>query len=326
MLSKLLIFAGISVLVYLGIALGLIASQQTQKMSGAAGLDFSAQNSGPDQGRFERSLYTARDGAGLPVLHLQSERRNVPLLILVHGSGWHGQQFDALASRLTDVADILVPDLRGHGANPQHRGDLDYIGQLEDDLADLIRAYRRDGQKVILAGHSSGGGLVVRFAGGAHGGMIDGAILMAPFLKYNAPSTRQNAGGWAHPLTRRIIGLGMLNNIHITALNHLVVMQFAMPDAVLDGPLGHTATVAYSYRLNRSYAPRSAYLADVAALPDFSLIVGTKDEAFLADQYQNLMTAVTDKGEFHLVDGASHLQIVDAPETRAHIVTFLERY
>lgn len=325
MLSKFLIFAGISALIYLGIALILIVSQQTQKLSGEAGLDFSSQLADPAQTPLERTGYTARDGVKLRVLHLSSGRRDAPLLILVHGSGWHGQQFDGLASRLTKQADILVPDLRGHGAGPQRRGDLDYIGQLEDDLADLIHAYRRDGQKVVLAGHSSGGGLVVRFAGGTHGEMIDGAILMAPFLKYNAPSTRQNAGGWAHPLTRRIIGLGMLNRIHITALNHLVVMQFAMPKAVLDGPLGHTATVAYSYRLNQSYAPRSAYLQDIAALPKFSLIVGSKDEAFYADRYRKVMGEVTDQGAYHLIDGASHLEIVDAPNTLPLITAFLDR-
>lgn len=324
MLSKLLIFAGISALVYLGIALALIVSQQTRKASGEAGLDFSSQLADPAQTRLERSQYTVRDGVRLPVLHLPAARDNAPLLILLHGSGWHGQQFDVLASRLANVAEVLVPDLRGHGANPQRRGDVDYIGQLEDDLADLIAAYRQSDQKVVLAGHSSGGGLTVRFAGGPHGKMIDGAILLAPFLKYNAPSTRQNAGGWAHPLTRRLIGLGMLNSIRITALNHLVVMQFAMPKAVLDGPLGHTATVAYTYRLNQSYAPRDAYLQDIAALPRFSLIVGRKDEAFYADQYRKVMGAVTDMGAYHLVDGASHLQIVDAPDTLRLITAFLD--
>ena len=231
-----------------------------------------------------------------------------------------------LVSNLAKTAEILVPDLRGHGVNPQPRGDVAYIGQLEDDMADLIKTYKRDDQKVILAGHSSGGGLVVRFAGGAHGDLIDGAIMMAPFLKYNAPTTRKNSGGWAQPLTRRIIGLSMLNNIRVTVLNHLVAIQFAMPDEVLNGPLGQTATVAYSYRLNQSYAPRNAYLQDIAALPEFMVIAGTADEAFVADQYAPLMRGVTDKGEFHLVNGVDHLEIVNAPQTQIYIEAFLDKY
>lgn len=326
MITKILIFAGISTLIYLGIALALVASQQTRQISGQGGLDFSAQLAGPNNAPHERVSFTARDGARLPVLHRTSPHPNAPLLILAHGSGWHGQQFDALAKQLAKSVEVLVPDLRGHGTNPDPRGDVTYIGQLEDDLADLIKTYQKDGQKVVLAGHSSGGGLVVRFAGGARGGMIDGAILLAPFLKYNAPTTRKNSGGWARPLTRRLIGLSMLNNINITALNHLTAIQFAMPDEVLNGPLGQTATVAYSYRLNQSFAPRSSYLQDVAALPDFMVIAGTEDEAFVADQYEPLMQSVTDKGAYHLVDGVSHLEIVNAPQTQAYIEAFLEKF
>ncbi len=326
MFANILNFAAISALVTLTIALVLILSQQPRVLPDKGGLDFTAQLDGPAVPPLERSVYTARDGANLSVLHIPSGQKTAPLLILVHGSGWHGQQFDGLASSLANTADILVPDLRGHGENPIRRGDVDYIGQLEDDLADLIATYRQDGQKVILAGHSSGGGLVVRFAGGANGAMIDGAVLLAPFLKHNAPTTRQNSGGWAHVLTRRLIGLSMLNTVRIRALNHLVVIQFSMPKVVLDGPLGHTATLAYSYRMNQSYAPRGAYLKDIAALPEFMLIAGTDDEAFVAEEYEPLMRGVTDKGSYHLVDGSGHLAIVNRPETKTLIKQFLEQF
>ena len=47
---------------------------------------------------------------------------------------------------------------------PERRGDVDYIGQMEDDLAALDRRARRARiKKSSLLGHSSGGGLVVRF-------------------------------------------------------------------------------------------------------------------------------------------------------------------
>jgi alpha-beta hydrolase superfamily lysophospholipase len=74
--------------------------------------------------------------------------------------------------------EVLVPDLRGHGPNPVRRGDIDYIGQLEDDLADLIAAHNITGRPVYMVGHSSGGGLVVRFAGGPHGALLNKAVLM----------------------------------------------------------------------------------------------------------------------------------------------------
>ena len=261
----------------------------------------------------------ARDGATLTAWALPAQRQDAPLLVMVHGSGWHGEQFASLAARLEGQADMLAVNLRGHFNGPEPRGDLAYMGQLEDDLADLIAARRKPGQQVVLLGHSSGGGLVVRFAGGAHGAMIEKAVLLAPFLKYNAPTTREKSGGWAHVLKRRVIGLSMLNAVGIHALDHLTVIQFAMPDAVRNGPLGGQATLAYSWRLNQSYAPRADYLADVAALPDFLLVVGAQDESFVAEGYETLMAGASDKGRYHLLEGVNHLGVVDATAT-AHLI------
>ncbi len=244
-----------------------------------------------------------------------------PLVVMVHGSGWAGVQFAHLAPTLP--AHVLVPDLRGHGAAPGRRGDLDHIGQFEEDLADLINAHRAPGQKVVLLGHSSGGGLALRFAGGAYGDLIDAAILLAPFLQYDAPTTRANSGGWARPLTRRLIGLSMLNAVGIRALNGLTVIEFNHPEAVRSGPLGHLATSAYSYRLNTSYAPRRAYLDEIAALPPFLLVAGQADEAFDASAYAPLMQQATDKGRYEVLPGVGHLDVVDDAATRAAIEEFL---
>lgn len=323
-LVKIASFAAISLVVYLGIALGLILSQWPKgRVASDQGLDFSRQVVGASAEPQTLETIRMRDGLDLPVRRYTSGTVDLPLMVLVHGSGWHGLQFDTLARGLQPFADVVVPDLRGHGATPAHRGDVDYIGQFEDDLADVIAQARKPGQKVVLAGHSSGGGLVVRFAGGPHGGLIDSAVLLAPFLKYNAPTTRVNAGGWATPLTRRIIGLTMLNTLGITALNRLTIIEFAFPQAVLDGPLGTTATRAYSFRLNTGFAPRADYLGDIAKMPPFLLIAGTKDEAFVAEAYEPLMRGVTDKGQYRLLTGVSHLDVVNAPETKAMIITFL---
>jgi hypothetical protein len=56
-------------------------------------------------------------------------------------------------------------------------------------------------------------------------------------------------------------------------LNHLTVIQFAMPETVLAGPLGAGVTTAYSYRLNTAYAPRSNYGADLAAIRQPLLVI-----------------------------------------------------
>ncbi|MEP0156421.1 MAG: alpha/beta fold hydrolase [Pseudophaeobacter sp.] len=263
-----------------------------------------------------------RDGYGLQVRSYSNG--DGPLVVLVHGSGWNGLQFSHLAPQLAGT--VLVPDLRGHGAQPGRRGDVNYIGQMEEDLADLITTRVGPDQKVVLIGHSSGGGLVVRFAGGAQGDLLDGAVLLAPFLHHSAPTMRANSGGWAQPLLRRIIGLSMLNAVGITAWNHLPVIQFNMPAEVLQGPLGHLATTTYSYRLNQSYAPRSDYLSDIKSLPEFLLLAGAQDEAFVAEAYRPLMEAETDKGAYQILEDTGHLDLVDAPQTLAAIRGYLDAF
>lgn len=305
-----------SIAMYFVIALALILSQWPNKaLTSQETLDFDSivDGSGPKDWPVEQ--ITLKDGTRLYTRQFMGEGDARPLIVLVHGSGWYGQQFDRMIPILGEVADVIAPDLRGHGPNAFNRGDVDYIGQLEDDLAEIIETTRKPGQKVAILGHSSGGGLVVRFAGGAHGDLIDHAFLIAPFLKYNAPTTRENSGGWAHVLLRRVIGLSMLNTMKITALNHLTMIQFAMPEQVLNGPYGEGATTAYSYRLNTSYAPRADYLTDIAALPQFDLIVGDRDEAFFATEYKPLMSSVTEKGEYHILTGLGHLDVVQAAPT-----------
>lgn len=324
MIRKVMTFILTSVVITFGIALGLILSQRPGDLPPREALDFTNTLGAGPATAVPLTEVSMRDGYPLQVRRYASDAADAPLVVLVHGSGWHGLQFDGLAKALSPHADVVVPDLRGHGAKPGRRGDIDYIAQFEDDLADLIAASVKPGQKTVLAGHSSGGGLVTRFAGGAHGSLLEGAVLMAPFLKHNAPMTRENSGGWAHVMTRRIIGLSMLNTFGIKALNGLKIIQFQMPQQVMDGPLGDTATTAYSFRLNTGFAPRGDYLKDVAALPDFVLIVGSKDEAFVANLYEPTLSEVTDKGRYVVVPDVNHLDIVTAPQTAQIIGGFLD--
>ncbi len=314
-------FVVISGIVYLVIAVGLIYSQFPQPFKQTKGLDFTRLDQ--ENQPMEPLTYRARDGAELAYRHYGQENAG-PLVVVVHGSGAFGAAYDGLARGIAaQGSDVLLPDLRGHGSNPEPRGDVAYIGQLEDDLMDLIRLHRKEGQELVLLGHSSGGGLVLRFAGGQYGAELDKAVLLAPFLKYNAPATRESSGGWARVLTRRVIGLSMLNTVGISQLNHLVMIQFNFPDAIRNGPYGDLLTDAYSFALNTSYAPRNDYLKDIAALPEFVLIVGDQDEAFYPQKYEPLMKEVTDKGRYFLLEDVSHLGVSSAPQTLNIITDFM---
>jgi non-heme chloroperoxidase len=187
-------------------------------------------------------------------------------------------------------------------------------------VADLIDVIKHDHPetRIIIGGHSSGGGLAVRFAGSRYGGRASAYLLLAPFLKYNAPTTRPGSGGWARPYTGRIIGLVMLNNIGITRFNYLPVIDFSMPQEARDG----TETLVYSHRLNTGYAPRD-YRKDLRAVTQPLLVLaGDADQSFFADQYEPVITQYTD-ATVKLLPGVTHLGLIVVPETASIIVDWL---
>lgn len=251
--------------------------------------------------------FTARDGATLSYAHYPSETDLV--LILLHGSGYHGSYLAPLAHTLseTDAADIYVPNIRGHFGSGPTRGDVNHMGQLEEDLEDLIERIRtnKPEARIVIGGHSSGGALALRYASGAGSEVVNGYIGLAPFLGPDAPVMPDEDSGWAHISLPRIIGLSMLNTVGIDALDHLETIRFNMPHAYRDG----SETLSYSWRLMRNFALHRDYAADLAGIPDPALIlIGTKDEALKAEAFPALFEGTGSQVE--LMDDIDHFGIV----------------
>jgi pimeloyl-ACP methyl ester carboxylesterase len=266
--------------------------------------------------------YPTRNGQGLMVRRYGA--RSPWGVVLLHGSGYHGAYLAGLAGALADGASVQVftPDLRGHGPDPERRGDTDYVDQLEDDVADLIAwmGEQHGVEQVLVGGHSSGGGLAVRFAGSRHGETATGYFLLAPYLGHDAPTARPDSGGWARPRVGRIVALGILNGFGVRLWNDASVIEFAMPEAVRDG----SETLAYSYRLNTGYAPRD-YAKDLAAVPRPWLgLIGSEDEAFLPDALAPTLTAHA-QAEVFVLDGVGHLDLSTSPETADRLVRWIDR-
>jgi non-heme chloroperoxidase len=252
--------------------------------------------------------YPARDGEQLAYRFYDSTADRI--LIFIHGSSYHGAGYHALAAAisLSGAAKVVLPNLRGHYQSGRHRGDVEYVGQLEDDIDDLIkllRAEHHDGP-ITLGGHSSGGGLAIRFAGGAHAQDVSSYLLMSPIIPRSPAVKGGAAGGWANPHWRRIYGLLALNAIGIKGFNGLPIIEFNKPAKFWDG----TETLTYSYRLNVSYHPRANYQADIRALPAPTLVlVGANDQAVDADALRALIAADAPRAEMKILPGISHFGI-----------------
>ena len=267
--------------------------------------------------------FAARDGAHIGYRRYLSQSDTV--IILVHGSGWHSRYFLPLAKFISaeGLAQVYTLDLRGHGPTPERRGDVNYHDQLEDDLADFIAFIRQEhpSSRLILGGHSSGGGLVIRFAGSQYGRQADAYLLLSPFLKYNAPTIRPNSGGWAHAYTGRIAGLSMLNIMGIHWFDYLTAIEFNMPEEARDG----TETLSYSYRLNTAYHPRN-YTKDLSAITQPLLVVaGTADESVVVDQYEQVISQYTEV-QVRLLQGVTHMGVVVGDEVRPVVKEWLEGF
>jgi alpha-beta hydrolase superfamily lysophospholipase len=141
--------------------------------------------------------------------------------------------FSGLPALRDAGASVYVPALRGH-RNSGRSGDIDYIGQLEDDLADFIAVLRplhRDAG-FSLIGFSSGGGFVLRVIAARDEELLDRFIMISPALPPGAPTIRPGARSGAAVALPRIIVLATLNRVGIDWLNGLPIVTFATsPDA-----------------------------------------------------------------------------------------------
>jgi len=251
------------------------------------------------------SHYTARDGAKLayrayPVSHPKKT------VMLVHGSSGTSRSMHALAEYLQRQGmDVYALDVRGHGDSGS-KGDIAYVGQLEDDLEDFVNQVLKGKQDATLVGFSAGGGFALRFAGSSRQKLFAHYVLLAPFLRYDAPTTRPNNGEWADASVPRIIGLSLLGPIGEKWFGHLPVLAFA-----IDPKTAEYQTAIYSYRLWSNFGPHHDYKADMkAAKQPLTVLVGKDDELFYPQKYLPVFASSQPHAEITIVPDVGHITLI----------------
>jgi len=288
------------------IATPLVAPPELRSISAARGtVDMSTL---PAIERFQ-----ARDGTALGFRHYAaigpSTRRAA---IVVHGSsGSSGNTIHALSWALAQHGvESYAMDIRGHGVSGT-RGDIAYVGQLEDDLADFVAEIRKTNPVVplTLIGHSAGGGFALRVAGSKIQSLFARTVLLAPYLGYNAPTNQPNSGGWANADTPRIIALMILRRIGIDCCDALPVVAFAVPPNS-----ANSLVPAYTERLRSNFGVHRDFRTDLAAATrPVTIYSGVNDELMVADKYVEAVRGVTPPVDVKLIEGVNHMGIVSAP-------------
>jgi pimeloyl-ACP methyl ester carboxylesterase len=256
------------------------------------------------------SRFQARDGTELAFRHYQPTLVTAPdarVAVLVHGSSGGSRSMHTLARAVVaQGVETFAVDTRGHGASGT-RGDIAYIGQLEDDLADLVELIRttRPTAAITLVGFSSGGGFALRVAGSRMKELFTRTVMLAPYLGNDAPTSRPNSGGWASPSIPRILGLVALRQVRLTCCESLPALAFAVPQ---NSEKAQTGT--YSFRLMVNFGVFHDYRSYLrAATHPLTIYAGAADELMLADKYAG---AVQDFPNVNVkvLEGLNHMGLI----------------
>ena len=250
--------------------------------------------------------FAMRDNSILTAQHfINNTELSVVVLHGILSSSYTNNRFAGLIRKATN-AEVYALDLRGHGSSGGNPGDVSYIGQYVDDVADVIKQIKKSKPegKIIIAGHSMGGGVSLRYAMKESVPDIDGYLLFAPQLGDNSPTNvwpedaaRQQDESFMAIDVSRLIGLALLNSLNIAKWNDMPVFFFNLP--------AEMGLNKYSFRSSASMSP-SDYKAGLQSVnKPLLVIVGENDEAFNANAYQAAIDTYS-QGEFHMIKDQTH--------------------
>lgn len=225
-------------------------------------------------------------------------------VLLIHGTLANSYTYNKMAGLLREAlqAEVIAIDLRGHGQSGGEPGDVSTLNQYAEDLDDIVKSIKMKNPKetIILAGHSMGGGIVLRHVETFPKTEIDGYLLFAPNLGGNAPTTQQDLDLENYFIKMHLsrgLGLSMLNEYGIHKYDSLKVVFYNLPEQM---PIR-----SYSYRSMQACVPKDYRKALRAIDKPLLVLAGSEDEAFIAEEYAPVVNAYS-IGEIYLAEGETH--------------------
>lgn len=254
--------------------------------------------------------YAAADGVQLAYRQYAPAggQQAVGSVTLLHGSSASSQSMHPMAKALAAAGyQVFALDVRGHGKSGR-KGQIDYVGQLESDMALFVQA-ARPVQPSTLAGFSSGGGFALRMAGSSQQALFGSYLLLSPFMGEKAPSQKPDSGGWVHIGIPRIAGLEILNAAGIRSFNHLPVAAFAVTEEAKP-----FLTPEYDYNLVTNFRPERDYMDNIHRVQrPMALLAGVADEAFDTEEYEAIFRAAGKNWPVQLLPGVGHIPLILEP-------------
>jgi non-heme chloroperoxidase len=269
--------------------------------------------------------YVMRDGKNLFAYKYPSKSKNT--IILLHGALSTAYLYNKTAGLLQNAtnSEIIALDARGHGQSEGAIGDVTYIDQYIDDLADLIETVKKDKPKgkVIIAGHSMGGGIALKYAIRKDVPEVDGYLLFAPLLGKNSPTIRKDSNyeGQEEAFIKvhipRLVGLKILNIVQNHEHDSLPVLYFNLPKEI--------PFQKYSYRANESMTPNDYKKGLKSVNKPLLVLVGGKDEAFISLEFEPAISEYSN-GKTIVLEGLSHSGIRHSEKAMQEIKVWFKKH
>jgi pimeloyl-ACP methyl ester carboxylesterase len=253
--------------------------------------------------------FLARDGTSLQYYAYPAGPDKVA--VLIHGSAFPGNSMHTLAASLRAAGvTVYVPDIRGHGGSGR-RGDIDYIGQIDDDLVDFVAQLgpAKSGETRTLVGFSAGAGFTVRFAGGPNGMLFDRYVFLSPILP-GSPTLRPASGGWVGFSVPRVVTIALLDRFGIYWFDGFPVLNYA-----LSPERAQSATASYSYRLMINFGVGDRYETYLKNIRQpAAVLVGDADEQEFANEFEPLMQRLGVNIQVTLLPNMKHADMINNSE------------
>jgi non-heme chloroperoxidase len=276
----------------------------------------------------EVQMFKLADAGNMAFRHYALQEKNVPAVVLVHGSAGHSGQLHCLARAITDrgLGEAYTLDLRGHGSSPGRRGHaVRHDEQLCSDVCQFLHFLdsTRPAAPIILGGHSAGGGLVLRVSRSSASCLLSGCFFLAPYLGLGAPTIRPFFGGWVTVRVNRLRALALANALGISWLNGATTVGFNLGRLCRDGAYASS----WSFNTMLAFGPGlwSTKSRRIDAEIEVFSVCGDKDECFISEAYPEAFRAVAPQAEVVTVENCGHWDILVDAQVMAVVTNWLRR-
>lgn len=250
-------------------------------------------------------------------------------VVLVHGAGCFGDQLHAIARKIarSGAANAYTLDMRGHGLSDGPRGHaVKEPRQIVDDVSRFVEFLKaiHPHDKIVVAGHSAGGGVTLAVSRGPAARYISGYIFFAPFLGLGSPTIRPYFGGWVAVREIQLRFLAFANLFNVKRFNNRTVIDFNM-DACLHDP---RFVKSWSFNTMLAFGPGRwlAKAQPIASDVPVLLIAGEKDECFVQPGYAEAFQIIAPHVQIPDVGRHGHWDVLVAPEALNAVQGWMSRH